>query len=331
MSDSPWALLPTGSNHAAALDGLYVYITVLCGVSFVLTIGAMFWFMWKYKMRGPNDKTDPITHNGKLEFWWSAIPAVFLVTIFVWGEIDFIKMSTPPADAIDVRVTGQKWLWTIEYPSHPGGPSLTCPQGKDQCAADEKIPTLIVPLGEPVKLTMTSVDVLHSFYIPAFRTKKDVVPGRYTMIWFEAIIEGEFPVFCTEYCGDEHSSMLGKVVVVPPDDYEAAVAKATKMEKEGGETMAAYGERVFTVMGCPACHSTDGSAKVGPTFKGLYGKNEPMADGTSVEVEDNYIRESLMEPNAKLVQGFPPQMPTFQGKLSEEQVTAIIEFIKALK
>ena len=142
MSDSPWALLPTGSNHAAALDGLYIYITVLCGVSFVLTIGAMFYFMWKYKMRGPNDKTDPITHNGKLEFWWSAIPAVFLVTIFVWGEIDFIKMSTPPADAIDVRVTGQKWLWTIEYPSHPGGPALSCPQGKSSCEAEEKTPTL---------------------------------------------------------------------------------------------------------------------------------------------------------------------------------------------
>jgi cytochrome c oxidase subunit 2 len=329
MSDSPWALLPTASNHAQALDDLYLFITLLCAISMVLVIGAMVYFMFKYRQRGPNDKTDPITHNGRLEFIWSAIPAVFLVVIFVWGELDFMKLSAPPSDAIDIRITGQKWLWTIEYPAHPGGPSLTCPRNAAECPAEEKTPTLIVPLGKPVQLTMTSVDVLHSFYIPAFRTKKDVVPGRYATMWFTPIKEGEFPIFCTEYCGDEHSSMLAKAIVVPPEQYEARVAAATKLERETTETMAAYGQRIFTVMGCPACHTTDGTVKVGPSFKGLWGKQETLADGSRVEIEDNYIRESLMEPNAKLVQGFPPQMPTFQGKLNEEQVTALIEFIKA--
>jgi cytochrome c oxidase subunit 2 len=291
----------------------------------------MVWFVYKYRQRGPNDKTDPITHNGRLEFIWSAVPAVFLVVIFVWGELDFLKLSSPPSDAIDIRITGQKWLWTIEYPSHPGGPSLTCPHGKKDCDASEKTPTLIVPLGKPVRLTMTSVDVLHSFYVPAFRTKKDVVPGRYHTMWFTAIQEGEFPIFCTEYCGDEHSSMLAKAIVVPPEKYDAMVAAATKLEQEEGETMAAYGERIVTIMGCPACHTTDGTVKVGPSFKGIFGKSEALGDGNTVVVEDNYIRESLMEPNAKLVAGFPDQMPTFQGKLDEKQIAAIIEYIKAQK
>lgn len=331
MSDSPWALLPTASNHAQALDDLYIFITVLCVISMVLTIGAMVYFMFKYKMRGPDDKTDPITHNGRLEFIWSAIPAVFLVVIFVWGELDFMKMSTPPADAMDVRITGQKWLWTIEYPRHPGGPALTCPGGEEKCDSTVKTPTLIVPLGVPVRLTMTSTDVLHSFYIPAFRVKKDVVPGRYTTLWFTAIQEGEFPIFCTEYCGDEHSSMLAKAIVVPPEKFEETVAQATMLKQEDGETLPAYGQRIYNIMGCAACHSLDGSEKVGPSFKGLYGKTESFTDGSSAEVEDNYIRESLLEPNAKIVNGYPPQMPTFQGKLNDKQITAMIEFIKAQK
>lgn len=331
MSESPWALLPTASNHAAALDKLYIFITVLCVISMVLIIGAQIYFMVKYKQRGPDDKTDPITHNGKLEFAWSAIPAVFLVVIFVWGELDFMKMSAPPANAIDVRVQGQKWQWTIEYPSHPGGPSLTCPGGAEDCEPELKTPTLIVPLNEPVRLTMNSVDVIHSFYIPAFRVKKDVVPGRYTTLWFTAIQEGEFPIFCTEYCGDEHSSMLAKVIVVPAEEYDAAVKSATELKKGEGESMADYGSRLFAINGCAACHSLDGTKKVGPSFKGLYGKQESISDGTTLGVDDNYIRESILEPNAKIVAGYPAQMPSFQGKLNDEQVTALIEYIKAQK
>jgi cytochrome c oxidase subunit 2 len=320
MSDSPWALLPEASNHAAALDDLYIFITVLCVVSMVLVIGAQIYFMIKYRYRSDADRTSPITHSGKLEFWWSFIPTIFLIIVFVWGEIDFIKLSTPPSDAIDIRIKAQKWQWTIEYPTHHGGG-----------AVHGGAPVLIVPLGLPVRLTMTSVDVLHAFYIPAFRVKKDIVPGRYSNLWFTAIQEGIFPVFCAEYCGDEHSGMLAKVIVVPADKYDQAVAEATKLEKGNDETMAGFGERVFKIKGCPACHTTDGSAKVGPSFLGVWGRTESLADGSTVVVDDNYVRLSLMEPNKQVVAGFAPQMPTFQGQITDDQVTALIEYFKTLK
>jgi cytochrome c oxidase subunit 2 len=324
MSDSPWELLPTASNHAASLDGLYVFLTIVCGISFVLVIGAMFWFMWKYKYKSDSDKTSPITHNGRLEFAWSAIPAVFLMVFFVWGEVDFVKLSSPPADAIDIRVTGEKWKWTIEYPGRPMA-STTVVEGGAYA------PLLVVPLGEPVRLTMTSKDVIHSFYIPAFRVKKDVVPGRYTNVWFTAIEEGTFPVFCTEYCGDEHSSMLAIVKVVKPEDYEKAVNDATIFVPGKGESAEQFGERAYKVFGCDACHTIDGSAKVGPSFKGLFGKTESFVDGSSQAVDEDYLRQSILNPNAQIVSGFTPQMPTFAGQINDEQMNALIAYIKTLK
>ena len=324
MSDSPWELLPTASNHAASLDGLYVFLTVVCGISFVLVIGAMFYFMAKYKKRSDNDKTSPLTHNGMLEFGWSAIPAVFLMLFFIWGELDFVKLSAPPADAIDVRVTGQKWYWTIEYPGRPVAATTTVLDG-------EIAPLLIVPKGKPVRLTMTSKDVIHSFYIPAFRVKKDVVPGRYTTLWFEAIEIGTFPVFCTEYCGDEHSSMLAVVEVVEPEDYEERVRQATTLEQGAGETLEQFGEKVYKSFACNSCHNTDASVKVGPGFGGLFGKTESFTDGSSLAVDENYIRESIYQPNAKVVAGFTPQMPSFAGQINDDQMNALIAYIKSLK
>jgi cytochrome c oxidase subunit II len=324
MSDSPWKLLPTASNHAASLDGLYVFLTIVCGISFVLVIGAMVYFMWKYKKRSDNDKTSPLTHNGKLEFLWSAIPAVFLMLFFIWGELDFVKLSTPPADAIDIRVTGQKWYWTIEYP----GRSVACTTPVED---GEIAPLLVVPKDQPVRLTMTSQDVIHSFYVPAFRVKKDVIPGRYTNLWFTAIQEGTFPVFCTEYCGDEHSSMLAVVKVVAPEDYEDAVLACTELEAPEGATREEFGELVYKALACNSCHNTDTSVKVGPGFGGLYGKTETMTDGTTVVADENYIRESILQPNAKIVAGFTPQMPSFAGKINDDQMDALIAYIKSLK
>ena len=357
MSDSPFSLLPTASNHAAALDNLYIFITVLCVISMILIVGAQIYFMVKYRQTSPDQKTDPITHNGKLEFAWSAIPAVLLVVIFVWGEIDFMKMSTPPSEAIDVRVTGAKWFWKIEYPDYPGGPSATCPQFEKTCDAEVLTPTLVVPKDIPVRLTMSSQDVIHSFYIPAFRTKKDVVPGRYTNIWFEALdagqepqaywkapqgwggnqpewmnhVIGEYPIFCTEYCGDLHSQMTGVVKVLEPDNFERALIAAGILEKDEGESMAAYGERVYKRRGCAACHSVEGKDGIGPAWNGLYGRTESLTDGTSVKADDEYIKNSIYEPNKQIVAGYSPQMPSYQGQLDEEQVTAVIEYMKTLK
>ncbi|EDM75341.1 cytochrome c oxidase polypeptide II [Plesiocystis pacifica SIR-1] len=324
MSDSPWELLPTASNHAQSLDGLYILLTAVTGISFVLVIGTMFYFMWKYKMKSEDDKTSPLTHNGKLEFAWSAIPAIFLMVFFVWGELDFVKLSSPPADSIDIHVTGQKWYWTFEYPGRPVAATTEVEDG-------EIAPLLVVPKGQAVRLTMTSKDVIHSFYIPAFRVKKDVVPGRYTYVWFEATELGDFPVFCTEYCGDEHSSMLAVVRVVEPEDYKAEVAAATTLEQGEGESLEQFGEKVYKAFACNSCHNTDATRKVGPGFGGLYGKSENLADGSSVEADENYIRESIMEPNAKIVAGYTPQMPSFAGQINDEQLNALIAYIKSLK
>lgn len=324
MSDSPWELLPTASNHAASLDALYVFLTAVSAVAFVLVIGAMFYFMWKYRKRSDNDRTSPLTHNGTLEFAWSAIPAVFLMLFFIWGELDFVKLSAPPADAIEIRVTGQKWYWTIEYPGRSVASTTTVEDG-------EIAPLLIVPKDKPVRLLMTSTDVIHSFYIPAFRVKKDVVPGRYTTMWFTAIEEGTFPIFCTEYCGDEHSSMLAVVKVVPAEEYEEAVRAATTLEQGSGETLEQFGEKVFKSFACNSCHAIDSSVKVGPGFGGLFGKTETLTDGSSVVVDENYLRDSIITPNSQIVAGFTPQMPSFAGQINDEQMHALIAYIKSLK
>ena len=337
MSDSPWSLLPTASNHAASLDALYVFLTVICGISMLLVVGAQLYFMVKYKKRSDDDRTSPIKHSFKLEFAWSAIPTLFLIVFFVWGEVDYMRMMVPPADAMRVNVKAQKWSWEFTYPGGNGATSNEIRKDEngnnitDANGAPIVIPTLVVPLNEPVQLVMSSVDVIHSFYVPAFRVKKDVIPGRYSTLWFTAIQEGEFPVFCTEYCGDEHSSMLAKVVVVKPEEFAAKVAETTKLEKMDNETVAQYGERVYKTKGCDACHTTDGSPKVGPSFKGLWGKTENLTDGSTAKVDDNYIRESILDPNAKVVQGFAPQMPAFAGQLGDPEIDALIEFIQGLK
>ena len=188
----------------------------------------------------------------------------------------------------------------------------------------------MVPKGKPVRLTMSSTDVIHSFFIPAFRLKKDVVPGRYTQVWFEATRVGEFNLFCTEYCGDFHSKMTGVVKVLEPEDFERALKKAGVLELAEGESMAAYGERIYKRRGCVACHSVDGTAGTGPSWQGLWDKTESLSDGSTVKVNDEYIKTSILEPNKQIVSGFAPQMPSYQGQLDNKQIEAVIEYIKTL-
>jgi cytochrome c oxidase subunit 2 len=217
-------------------------------------------------------------------------------------------MRNPPADAKEVHVYGQQWLWQFEY--------------KNGKVLNNE---MVVPVGTPVKLIMTSKDVLHSFYVPSFRIKQDVIPGRYTMLWFQAEKLGEFHVFCTEYCGLDHSKMLATLKVVPVDEYEKWLGT--------DDTLAlSPGARLYQKYGCEGCHSLDGSRKTGPSFKGLFGRTTTFDDGTSLQADENYIRESLVNPTAKTVKTFPKgAMPSFQGQLSEEDLTAIIEFIKSQK
>ncbi|MBV1862042.1 MAG: cytochrome c oxidase subunit II [Nannocystaceae bacterium] len=319
----PWAMPTAASTFAEDTDNLYYFITALDTLFFVLIMGAMGYFMWKYRRRSKDQKTSSITHSGVIEFLWSAIPTALLLVVFVWGECDFVRQSVAPADPLEVRVTGRKWSWTVEYPKYPGV-SLNSSQ-------EEPALTLMVPKGKPVRLTMTSADVIHSFFVPAFRVKRDVVPGRYTQIWFEATRIGEFNLFCTEYCGDFHSQMTGVVKVLEPDDFERELVKAGILEQDVGESMAAYGERIYSRRGCVSCHSVDGSEKTGPSWKGLYGRTESLSDGSTVKAEDQYIQDSIYEPNKQIVAGFAPQMPSYQGQLDNKQVEAVIEYIKTLK
>jgi cytochrome c oxidase subunit 2 len=324
-----WAMPTQASTFAESTDGLYFFIVALDVFFFVILMAAMAWFMWKYRRRSKDQKTSSITHNGKVEFLWSAIPAVLLVIIFVWGEIDFVKQSLPPTDAVDVRVTGRKWYWTVEYPNYPGV-SLTSNVEEPQL-------TLLVPKDRPVRLTMTSEDVIHSFFIPAFRVKRDAVPGRYTSIWFEATRVGEFNVFCTEYCGDLHSAMTGVVRVVEPDQFENILTEMGKLEQEEGETPEQFGQRIYSRRGCNACHSLDGTPGTGPSWKGMCGRQESFTDGSSLAIDcdgaegKNYIKQSVLDPNAKIVQGFAGGMPSFQGQLEDKHIDALIAFMKTLK
>jgi len=321
-----WAMPTQASNFAAPTDLLYFFILGLDLFFFVLVMGAMGYFMWKYRRRSPDQKTSSISHNGRIELLWSVIPAVLLIVIFVWGEVDFVKESVPPSDALQVRVTGRKWSWTIEYPDYPGA-VLTS-------SNTEPVPTLVVPLGRPVQLTMTSDDVIHSFFVPAFRVKRDVVPGRYSMLWFEPTVAGDYNLFCTEYCGDQHSTMTGVVKVLPPDEFEAALKEAARLEIKEGEGIVDFGARVFSRRGCGACHSIDGSKKTGPTWKNLWGKDEVLLTGTKAirgEEGMNYLRQSMLEPNAEIVSGYAGVgMPSFAGQLDDKQIDALIAYMKSL-
>lgn len=320
---TPWDMPPGASTFAEGTDLLYLFITALSLFFFVVIIGVQLYFMWKYRRRSEDQKTSSITHNGKIEFLWSAIPAVLLVVIFIWGEVDFLKQTVPPTDAIQVRVTGRQWNWTVDYPDYPGVSLVSSTETNEI--------TLVVPKGQPVQLTMTSEDVIHDFFIPAFRVKRDVVPGRYTTLWFEATTVGEFNLYCAEYCGDQHSAMIGKVKVLEPELFEPYLRELGKLEQEEGEAMAVFGERIYKARGCNACHSIDGSPKVGPSWKGVWGKQESTDKG-AVAVDDNYIKESILEPNAKIVSGFEGvKMPSYKGQLDDKQITALVEYMKTLQ
>jgi len=305
------ALPSQGTLLAAEFDNLYAFILWASVISCAITIGGMIYFALKYKRRTNTDKTAYITHNTFLEFLWSFIPLVIFMVVFGWGWMIYNKMRTFPDNSLEVHVYGHQWAWDFTYKS-----------GKK--VANE----FVVPVGTPVKLIMTSQDVIHSFYIPSMRIKQDVVPGRYSALGFTAEKTGDYHVFCTQYCGLNHSSMLAVMKVVSKEDYEKWL-----QENDEGLTLAQRGEKLYSGKSCVACHSLDGTRKVGPSWKGLYGqKDHEMEGGLKLTVDDDYLRESILLSNAKIVKSYPAGvMPVFQGQLSEEEVNALIEFIKSLK
>lgn len=308
-------LPPAKTAVAEQYDVLFWFVHIS---SLVVTIGvvvAIIYFIIKYRRKSENDVTPVITHNNKLEVTWSVIPLILCLVLFGWGFQTYVDMTTPPSDAYEVNVTAQKWLWRFQYKS---GASTT---GE-----------LHVPAGRPVKLVMKSQDVIHSFYVPDFRIKQDVVPGRYTSAWFNAREPGESIVFCTEYCGTDHSNMMAKVIVHEPDEFEQWIAdNSGAATKPTDLAPADWGEQLVQQNACAGCHSVDGSQLTGPTWQGKFGSQEQLSDGSSVTVDENYIRESILEPGANIVQGYQNVMPAYQGQLNDEQINAIVEYIKTLK
>lgn len=302
-------LPPAVSTFAADWDNAYQFLIWASLVSGIIMLGGMIYFAIKYNRKTDSDKTAYISHNQFLEFLWSFIPLVLFMGIFVWGWVIYHDQRTPPHDAMEVSVTGVQWRWDFEYKN-----------GK------KSTNEFYVPVGIPVKLLMTSSDVIHSFYVPSFRVKQDVLPGSYTQLWFQAKEAGVFQVFCTEFCGTSHSAMLAKVHVVSQPEFEKWVGG----DPDANLPPAERGKKLYTLKGCNACHSLDGSKVVGPTFKGIFGSTEETDKG-AVKVDENYIAESILNPQIKVVKGYPPSMPSFQGVVNEAEMNALIQFIKTVK
>ena len=295
------------STMAARVDALYFYLVAVSVFFAGLIFCLLFYFAVKYRRRSEAEQPLPIVGSLRLEVLWTVIPFGLTMTMFIWGTNLFFTIMRPPTDALEVYVVGKQWMW---YFQHPEGP--------------REINELHVPIGRPVKLIMTSQDVIHSFYIPAFRIKMDVVPGRYTTTWFEATKTGAYHLFCAEYCGTAHAGMGGRVIVMKPTQYEQWLNGGV-----GGEPMAMAGERLFEQLGCGTCHRPEGEGR-GPSLVGLFGEPVLLQAGQTVIADERYLRQSILNPRAQLVAGYPPIMPPYEGQISEEGLLQIIAYIKAL-
>ena len=307
MSDFP--LFPAqASTIAWQVDALYGFLVVLTVVFCALVFGMVTIFAIKYRRRSDDEQPEQNHGNLALELSWTIIPLFIGLFVFLLGADVFFRLQRAPADPLEIYAVGKQWMWKIQHES-----------GK------REINTLHVPKGQPVRVTMTSEDVLHDFFIPAFRVKNDVIPGRYTTLWFEATQLGEFHLFCAEYCGTQHSGMIGKVIVMDPTDYHDWLMGASA----SGETMVEAGQRQFQELGCETCHKSTSSGR-GPSLIGVYDKPVQLKNGREVTVDVDYIRESILQPRAKMVDGYEPIMPIFEGQISEQSLLQIVTYIKSL-
>ncbi|MFQ6604628.1 MAG: cytochrome c oxidase subunit II [Fidelibacterota bacterium] len=314
MENSGTFFLPEqGSTVAPQVDTLFYFILIGSAIIFAIVLAGLLYFGIKYRARKSDTGLTPgITHNTTLEMIWTIIPTILVIIVFIWGFKTYLTLSVVPRNAIEVKVTGKKWLWVFDYPD-----------GRNS------VNELIVPVNQPVKLVMSSEDVIHSFYVPNFRVKMDVVPNRYSVTWFEAVKPGKFQLFCTEFCGTGHSEMIGTVTVLSKDEYAAWLAKGA--DSGEGMSLEELGQKVFQDKACFTCHTLDGNRLVGPSLKGIFGHSVTLTDGREVTVDENYLRRSLLEPQTEVVDTYAPVMPTYQGLLSERELDAIISFIKTLK
>ena len=299
----------SASSISWKVDALYFYLSGVTLFFALLISSVLIFFVIRYRRRTPYEIPRPIAGSHKLETLWTVIPFLIAMTMFGWGARIYFEQYKPPANAIEVYVVGKQWMWKLQH-----------------ATGQREINELHVPVGRKIQLIMTSEDVIHDFFVPAFRTKADVVPGRYTTLWFEPTKPGTYHLFCAEYCGMNHSGMTGSVIVMEPREFDNWLSGNT-----GSMTPATAGQQLYQTLGCASCHGANGEGGRGPTLAGAFGKMTPLQDGGSVRVDEPYIRESILNPQAKIVAGFGPIMPTFQGQVSEDQLVQLMAYIKSLQ
>jgi len=295
----------SASTVAGDVDALYLF---LVSVSLVFGTGIFATILWfAYRFRAKRNPRARVIHGSTLlEVVWTLIPLVIALVAFFWGANVFFRLARPPVEAMDVYVTGKQWMWKLQ---HPGG--------------KREINDLHVPVDTPVRLTMISEDVIHSFFVPAFRMKRDVVPGRYSVGWFEATKTGEYDLLCAEYCGTKHSRMIGKVYVLEKDEYQQWLSGGAS-----NETPEQAGERLFGKLRCDTCHNDQPGAR-GPQLVGRWGTMSKLEDGTSVQLDEAYLRRSMLDPRGDVAMGWEPVMPTFEGQVTEEQILQIASYLRS--
>lgn len=295
------------SSFAKDVDNLYIFLIILCGAVSVGVFLTIFYFAIKFRRRPDNEIAQEYEPPKLLEVMWIAIPSVIFMGLFVWGSWLYFHLARVPDDALDIYATGKQWMWKFQH-----------------LDGQREINELHVPVGRPVKLIMTSEDVIHDVFVPAFRIKADVVPGRYTHLWFQSTKPGRYRLFCAEYCGTKHSGMIGQVVVMDPSEYQTWLSGGAA---EG--SLASAGAKLFQDLACNTCHRPDAQGR-GPVLEGLFGKTVTLQNGETLSVDEAYVRESILQPAAKIASGFQPIMPTFQGLVTEEQLLELIEYVKSL-
>ena len=297
----------SASTMASRVDALYFFLLALSIFFSLLIAGLIVFYAVKYRRRAADSVGSEIKGGLVLELTWTIVPLLITMVIFVWGASVFFAMSRPPDETINIYVVGKQWMWKFQH-----------------LDGQREINELHVPVERPVKLIMTSEDVIHDVFVPAFRIKADVVPGRYTHLWFQSTKPGRYRLFCAEYCGTTHSGMIGQVVVMDPSEYQTWLSGGAS---EG--SLASAGAKLFQDLACNTCHRPDAQGR-GPVLEGLFGKTVTLQNGETLTVDEAYVRESILQPAAKIASGFQPIMPTFQGLVTEEQLLELIEYVKSL-
>ena len=298
---------PEASSTAQQVDWIYFALTALTLLTCAVVFLPIIFFAIKYRRGSAADRSNPREESILLESGWTIVPLVIFIGLFGWGAIVYFQIESPPRDALQVQVVGKQWMWKLQHA-----------EGRSE------INELHVPVGRAVSLTMTSQDVIHSFFVPAFRVKQDVVPGRYTSEWFKPTEAGEYHIFCSQYCGTQHSAMIGRVVVMEPVDYERWLNTGRP-----AESIALTGERLFRERGCSGCHSVNSKFHA-PPLEGVFGKSSPLENGEIVPMDERYVRDSILLPGKEIAKGYQNIMPSYAGQLSEEEIMQLIAYLKSI-